>query len=70
MGICQFIRQGHKKVTVITAYRVCKQMDPGPKTVSTQENLLLCEQLDEELINPRQQFIDDLADFFDTKIGE
>ncbi len=62
--------KGNKKVTFISAYRVCQQADPGPKTVSMQEHLLLCEQLDKQIINPRQQFLDDLADFVGMKIGE
>ncbi len=70
MGSRQFVREGKQKVTVITAYRVCKQADPGPKTVSTQEHLLLLEQLDDPHICPRQQLLDDLADFVDARIGD
>ena len=61
--------KGNRKMTVMSGYRVCQQADPGPKTVSTQEHLLLCEQLEDLATNPRQQFLDDLADFVDTKIG-
>ena len=38
--------------------------------VSTQEHLLLRDQLDKYVTKPRQQFLEDLVDFVDTKIGE
>ena len=62
--------KGNKRETVIMAYRVCQQADPGPKTVSTQEHLLLREQLDDQVINLRQQFLKDLADFVDKKLAK
>ena len=65
-----FLGKGNKKVTVITAYRVCQQADPGPKIVSTQEHLLLQEKLYDQIINPRQQFLVDLTIFVNTKTGE
>ncbi len=62
--------KGNTKLTVITAYRVCEQSVPGPKTVMTQEYCLLAEQLTDHILTPRQQFLDDLADFIDNKVGE
>ena len=38
--------------------------------VKMQEYLLLREQLDQSTIDPRQQLLDDLADFIDHKVGK
>jgi hypothetical protein len=52
-------------MTVITAYRVCKQRKPGPKTAYMQQHTL--QYADEELISliidPHRQTIIDLEHF-------
>ena len=62
--------KANKRIAFITAYRVCKQNDPGPKTFKTQKYLLLREQMDQTTIDPRQKLLDDLADFIEHKVGE